>query len=747
MTSAALGTEAPLSSDRARNLHRLLSPRHIAVFGGRHAAEVVRQCLSIGFDGAIWPVHPTRRTVAGLRCYPDVGALPEAPDATFVAVPREPTVDVVEALARRGAGGAVCYASGFAETGGAGTGLQQRLVAAAGDMAVVGPNCYGILNYLDGAALWPDRHGGVRSRRGPAIITQSGNIGLNLTMQRRSLPLAYLISVGNGAALQMHELVEGLLDDPRVSAIGLHIEGLEDVAGFSRVALKALRRRVPLVALKAGSSPLGAQAALSHTSSLTGSDALYDALFRRVGVARVRDLPGLLETLKFLTVHGALRGTRIASMSCSGGEASLVADLAQPRGVTLPEFPSRTGERLRSVLGERVAVANPLDYHTYIWGDRAAMTKCYGAVFGAVFDAHLLILDMPRPDTSDTSDTSATPGNPVGTQDTAAWHKGAQDASAWDAAVDALTAAHRAAAAPLATCLVSSLPEGLPEDTGARLLAEGIAPMQGLGECLDAIASAAAIGSAQAGAGSIRPLANRPPSCGGTPHTLDEWQGKRALAARGLRTPEAALATGADEAARHARELGFPVVLKAVSASLTHKTEAGAVHLNLKDAGQVRDAAEHMLRRGLPARFLVERMVRDPVAELIVGVRRDPQFGPALTVGAGGILVELLRDTTTLLLPATHDEMRTALASLRTWPLLDGYRDRPRADIDAVLDAVTAIAGYAQDHSADLIEMDVNPLLVLPEGRGAYAADVLIRLTRPVHEELHDDLQEEPPHA
>ncbi|WP_405875247.1 acetate--CoA ligase family protein [Streptomyces sp. NBC_00005] len=720
MTSAALGTDTPVS-DRARNLQRLLAPRHIAVFGGRHAAEVIRQCRRIGFDGAVWPVHPTRRTVAGLRAFPDVDALPEAPDATFVAVRREPTVDVVAALARRGAGGAVCYASGFAEAGG--TELQHRLVAAAGDMAVVGPNCYGILNYLDGAALWPDRHGGVRTARGPAIITQSGNIGLNLTMQRRSLPLSYLITVGNGAALRLHELVEGLLDDPRVTAIGLHIEGLEDVAAFSRAALKALHRRVPLVALKAGSSPLGAQAALSHTSSLSGSDALYDALFRRMGVARVRDLPELLETLKFLTVHGVLRGTRIASMSCSGGEASLVADLALPRGVTLPEFPPRTDERLRSVLGERVTVANPLDYHTYIWGDGPALTECYEAVLGADFDAHLLVLDVPKPDS----------GTGTGSDGTAVW----------DTAVDALVAAHRRTAPRPATCLVSSLPEGLPEETGARLLAEGIAPMQGLTHCLDALASAAAVGAAQAGVGSIRPLVNRPPAHSGTPYTLDEWQGKRALAARGLRTPDAALATGADEAARRARELGFPVVLKAVSASLTHKTEAGAVRLNLTDATQVQEVAADMLRRGLPESLLVERMVQDPVAELIVGVRRDPQFGPALTIGAGGILVELLRDTATVLLPATAEEIRAALTSLRTWPLLDGYRGRPKADVRAVLDAVTAIADYAQDHAADLIEMDINPLLVLPQGRGALAADVLIRLTHPVPEEPSHD---QPPH-
>ncbi|MEU6139621.1 acetate--CoA ligase family protein [Streptomyces sp. NPDC047081] len=709
MTSLAADHASPPT--RPRELRRLLSPRHIAVFGGRHAAEVIRQCRSIGYDGALWPVHPTRRTLEGLPCHPDVDSLPEAPDAAFVAVPREATVDVVAALARRGAGGAVCHASGFAESGGKGAELQRLLVTAAGAMPVVGPNCHGFLNYLDGAALWPDRHGGTRTPRGPAVITQSGNIGLNLTMHRRSLPLSYLITVGNGAVLRLHELVEGLLADPRVTAIGLHIEGLDDVPGFSRVALKALQQGVPLVALKAGSSPLGARTALSHTSSLSGSDTLYDALFRRVGVARVHDLPGLLETLKFLAVHGSPRGTRIASMSCSGGEASLVADLAQPRGLTLPEFPPRTAQRLRSVLGDRVTVANPLDYHTYIWGDGPKLTECYEAVLDAGFDAQLLILDLPKPDLGDTS--------------------------AWDTAVDALIAAHRSTRR--ATCLVGSLPEGLPEATGRRLLAEGIAPMQGLTECLDAVAAAAAVGAAREHADRIRPLAAHTPLHPGTTRTLDEWQGKRALAARGLRIPESASATGVDEAVLRADELGFPVVLKAVSAALTHKTEAGAVRLGLTGPGQVREAAEDMVRRGLPDRFLVERMVRGAVAELIVGVHHDPQFGPALTLGAGGTLVELLRDTATLLLPATPEEIRTALASLKTRPLLDGYRGRPRADVDAAVDAVTAIAAYARDHAADLVELDVNPLLVLPEGHGAVAADVLIRLVRPA--------QEEPPHA
>ena len=205
-------------------LARLLSPRSLVVIGGREAAEVIRQCERIGFSGEIWPVNPKRAEVAGRKAFAELKDIPGIPDAAFIAVPRDATIDAVAALAKMGAGGAVCYASGFAEVGHEGAALQDKLVAGSGDLALLGPNCYGLLNYLDGAALWPDQHGGLAVQKGVAIITQSGNIGLNLTMQARSLPLAYLISAGNKAKGDLGEMIDTLLDDDRVTAIGLHIE-------------------------------------------------------------------------------------------------------------------------------------------------------------------------------------------------------------------------------------------------------------------------------------------------------------------------------------------------------------------------------------------------------------------------------------------------------------------------------------------------------------------------------------------
>ncbi|RCG24914.1 CoA-binding protein [Streptomyces diacarni] len=699
------GTEG--RSGRSQRLRRLLAPRHIAVVGGASAAEAVRQCRAIGFTGSIWPVHPRREHIEGLPCHRTVAELPEAPDAALVAVPNTAAVPVLAALSARGAGGAVCYAAGFAEDGADGARLQEELREAAAGMPVIGPNCIGVLNYLDGSALWADQHGGARVTSGVAVITQSGNIAQNLTMQRRSVPLAYVVTAGNGAVTGVPELIESMLDDPRVSAIGLHLEGIDDVAGFSRAALRALDAGVPVVALKTGSSALGARANLSHTSSLAGSDVLCDALFRRLGVARVHEVGTFLETLKLLHVHGPLTGTRVTSASCSGGEAALIADAAQQHGAHLPELPAAVAARLRQVLGDHVHVANPLDYHTYIWGDAEAQRACFTALQGSGFDVNLLLLDLPR-------DDRCAPG-------------------LWTTTMDAYTAAAQQTGAP--ACVVSSLPEGLPEDVSDRLLARGVAPMHGMADCVRAIAGAGEIGRARRRhlrEGTVRPAgaaAPDPAPASAKPAArLDEYAAKQALSAHGVRVPRGRVtrqsaARAPDEAADLAAELGFPVVVKALSPALAHKSEAGGVRVGLTGREAVREAVRAMA--SLAECFLVEEMVPEPVAELLVGVHRDPQFGHALTVGAGGVLVELVRDTATLLLPAGREQIEDALASLRIWPVLRGFRGGPEGDLAAAVDAVHTVARYAR-HAA-VAEIDVNPLLVLPAGQGAVAVDALIR--------------------
>jgi acetyl-CoA synthetase len=699
--------EEPAALRRRDNLKRLLAPRHVVFVGGRDAAISLRQCVEFGFKGEIWPIHPTRDDLEGRPCFRSVAELPEAPDAAFIAVNAKATVEIVRQLAARGAGGAIAYAAGFAERGEDGARLQEELAAAAGEMAVVGPNCYGLLNYLDGAVLWSEGHGGRPAERGVAIISQSGNISLNLTMEQRSLPIAYVVSVGNQACLGFGDLVAALIEDPRVTAIGLYVEGLDDAAGFARAATAALAKGVPVVALKVGNSDIGARIALSHTSSLTGSDELYQALFDRLGVVRAPSLGALLETLKFLHVVGPLPGRRLGVLCCSGGEAALLADLAARHGLDLPDLADSQRAALAAQLPDFVTLSNPFDYNTAVWGDGPALERCFGTMLTGAFDLSMLLLDYPRP---------GTPG-----------HEG------WHAAFEAFVTAGKAQGRRLV--VTSTLPELLPEEARLRGVEEGVAPMQGLDEAVTAISAAARYSEQRARiepAQAARLLVPRAPLDEDPARTLDEWESKRRLAAHGLQVPEGR-AVPAAEVPAAARDLGFPVAVKALHPDLPHKTEAGAVALGLTGEAEVEAAVARIAAAvadvpGAGDRFLVERMVEGAVAELIIGVKRDPQFGLALVVGAGGVQVELAGDSRTVLLPSDHAAFAEALDSLKAARLLAGFRGRPAGDRDAVIEAMAAVADFAEAERDSLLELDINPLMVLERGAGVMAADALIRI-------------------
>ena len=277
-------------------LDRLLRPKTIAVFGGLQAAEVIKQSQKMGFSGEIWPVHPRHDEILGLKAYRSVADLPGSPDAAFVGVNRFLTLDIVRQLRERGAGVAVCYASGFLEAGADdadGARLQDELVAAAGDMPIIGPNCYGLINYCDGALLWPDQHGGRRlaaGERGVAIITQSSNIAINMTMQTRGLPIAHVMTAGNQAQTGLPDMAIALLEDERVTALGLHIEAFQSAAKFEALARRARELNKPIVAMKVGRSAQARAATVSHTASLAGSDAASDAFLQRLGIARVNSI-------------------------------------------------------------------------------------------------------------------------------------------------------------------------------------------------------------------------------------------------------------------------------------------------------------------------------------------------------------------------------------------------------------------------------------------------------------------------
>jgi acyl-CoA synthetase (NDP forming) len=684
-----------------RNIARLLRPESIVFIGGESLELPIDSCRRIGFEGEMWVVNPHREQIAGLACFHSLDDLPAAPDAAFVAVNAALTPGVLRHLNRIGAGSAVCYAAGFAELGEDGQALQRELVEASGEMAVLGPNCYGLLNYLDGVALWADTHGSRRQSEGVAVISQSGNISLSLTMTERSVPLGQLIAVGNQAVLGPGDFIEPLLHDPRIKAIGLYMEGLDDVEAFSRAAVAALEKGVPLVVLKAGRSAVSTRIAASHTASLAGEDLLYDALFERLGILRVPSLTAFMETLKMLALHGPLAGGRLGALTCSGGDAALLADLADGEGLTLPRLGEAQREEIRKYVTRITTIENPLDYNTAIWGRRDELEGCFAAVMEAEVDATVLVLDYARD------------GLP-----------GAED---WDIAIEGLIGASKKTGR--FGVVAATFPELLPERVRERLIAAGLAPLQGLDEAVIALGAAHLYYRQRAeimDRGPVERLRLPAARCpAGAIETLDERRSKQILARHGLPlAPGRVVAIG--ELAAAAGELGFPLVLKALASDLMHKTEAGAVALDLRSEAALMAAARSM--QGLGERFLLERMVEDALAEVIVGVKNDPQLGLALVIGAGGVLTDLVADAARLLLPCDRAALVAAFSGLKVARLIEGYRGRPAGDLPALLDAVQAIADYALTERGRLVELDVNPILVLPQGQGVVAVDAVIRL-------------------
>ena len=694
-----------------QRLRRLLAPKSIAVFGSRGADFAIRESLAMGFTGPIFSVHPNRDQLMGIKCLQSTLDLPQAPDAAYVAVNAESAIETVAQLNKMGAGGALLYASGFSELGGelSHTGIerQARLLEAAGSMPIIGPNCYGVINALDKAVLWPDQHGCKTVDKGVAIITQSGNIGLNMTMQKIGLPIAYMFTMGNQAQVNIAHVIDAMLDDPRVTAIGLHIEGITDLAAFDTSARRALKQKIPIVAIKTGRTAAAAKIALSHTSSLTGADRLFDTLFGRLGIARVNTVPEFLETLKLLSIVGPLDHKNIASMSCSGGEAGMMADLIDGKDIEYGKLTSSQKQTTLNTFSNGEQVDNPLDYQTYIWNKRDQLAATFKAHMEANFSATVLVLDWPNNATA----------NPL----------------EWDTALLAL--ADAATAGQHKAVVLSSMAECMPAHAIEACLHHGMAPMIGMDQCLSALNHAYLIGQAFAAeipqplqlrhivAPDVAPSKVRDEAISQAHEQgLSEAQSKLLLSEYGLPIPKGKTVSSLKQVIDTSKKLGYPITLKAVGAKLAHKTELGAVKLNLNNQADLEQAAKELFV--ISDTLLVEQMVQGVVAELIIGINTDPLFGQYLVIGAGGILVELLQDAKCLLLPTNKNEIMQALLALKCAPILLGYRGQSPADLNAIVDAVLAVLDYSHKHP--VYELDINPLLALKDG--AVAVDALIQL-------------------
>lgn len=702
--------EGRISPTLRENFARLLAPRTMAFIGGGQVEATLKTLRQQDYAGDVYVVNPKRSEIAGYKCIPSIADLPVSPDAVFLAVNADATINALRELSAMKAGGVVCYASGFSEIGAAGFERNLAFVEAAGDMAVVGPNCYGLVNYVNYGSIWPALYPKLQNSRGAAVISQSGNVTGHLVSNGRSVPYSYLISAGNQAVLGFEDYIDYLIDDPNVTCLGLFMEGIRDVAAFSQAALRARAKRIPVIVCRSGRSELGAVMAASHTSSLAGQNEYYEALFARLGVIETDTVPQFLEMMKLTSIAAPLEGERITVFSSSGGDNGLAADYCSFAGLQLPQPSQQQKDIIKPTLPDFGHVSNPLDFTAGYWGSEELLTPMFTTMLNGDYDAAMLVIDYP----------------PVGSP--------YKDKSAHQAMDRALAAAGKIAGKPVFHASVNT--ESIPPEDAEALIAQGIVPLNGLHDAAQVVAKWAnyckMVGrDKRQGDAALEPKV--PFAVTALPLngvTVNEAESKRRLSSYGLNVPNGNILT--IETIRELPEtFDTPMVLKVLHDQLAHKTEVGGVALNIRSRNDAIAAAERMVASVKQhdasielTTFLMEPMQAAPLAELIVGVKRDPLFGLVLVIGAGGILVELLKDATPLLLPVSRADVENALRGLKSFALLDGFRGKPKVQLEPVIDAIMAIAAYAGDHRHNLLELDVNPLMLGTDS--VIAVDALI---------------------
>jgi acetyltransferase len=698
------------TSERADVVTRMLHPRAIAIIGasadlGKINGRPLKHLMDKGYGGRILPVNPKYREIAGLPCYPTVQDLPEAADLAIIAVPASEVIAAVEALARRGIRAAVIFSSGFGEMGAPERALEEELARRASDCGVVlcGPNCLGFINAFDKVYATFSQYADGETGPGPiAFVTQSGAFGTAIAalVRQRGLGLGYFINTGNQADLAFSELMATVMEDPRIRVAAGYLEGLEDGAALVRLAQRCQALGKPLVLTKVGRMAAGARAAASHTGALAVEDAVFDAVIRQYGVLRARNEEQMLDMLEALCQPRAATGNGLGIATQSGGAGVMMADRAEEMGLAVPELSAATRARLAEVMPAFGAAGNPVD----VTGQFVARPELLRESVVALM---------------------SDPGVHVGI----VWLQ------LMTAHVDTLVRIFGEIQArtskPFFVCWVAAPAEAL-----LQLRALGIV-VYTAGE--RAVEAAAALVRYHAARQWLALPAGMPDAAppllpqAFAPGVQPTVQAAAWLTAAGVPMAPVALAHSGDEAVALWRAAAGPVALKIESPDITHKTEVGGVLLKLDDEAAVRAAFDTLLQRAgsaLPQARLqgvvVQRMAEGHV-ELVMGVQRDPVFGMVVMVGTGGVLVEVLRDVVFRRAPFDTAEAMRMLDELRMGALLDGVRGRPAVDRAAIASMLASLSRWAAAMQPVLAELDLNPVLVGPQGPVAVDCVMVLR--------------------
>lgn len=697
------------------DLSLLCAPRSIALvgasddagsIGGRALVNLIEHSR---FDGELYLVNPKRDTVAGRRCWPNVASLPATPDLVVVSVPAAHTNTVLRQSAAREVPFAVVFTSGFGEAGAEGQALEaeMRAIAAGSGLRIYGPNCPGLcnINRQLGITFSPSfKHD---LRRGPiGLATQGGGLGRNvLQAMDRGLGIGLWCSSGNEVDLQVSDFIAHMAEADDIEVIVTLLEGIKDGAKFVRAVQRATLNGKPVVALKVGRSAYGQKAALSHTGSITGSAEVNSALFRQLGVIEVDDIDELADTAALLArARPPKRGHRVAIYCSSGGASALTADMVGLAGVELAVFDAKTTTQLSSSLPSYAAVGNPVDTTTAVISNPALIDSTLLAVCD---DPNVALVLMPV--TIDYGDVTV------------------------NVAESAVRVQAKSAVPILPVWMSSRLGDG------HRVYADaGMVPTASVGKAVKVVrrwldhGRWLAVNEGQAPFAPLLlkadgPASDRPGAA------LSEFDAKALLREAGIATPSSGLALTRDAALELAEKIGYPVVAKVSSLQVLHKSDVGGVRLGLQNAAQVAAAWDGILadvRAALPDAhidgLLIEAMAPAGGVETLIGVSRDPVFGHVLTFGLGGIHVELLRDVARRVLPLSRAEAEALVREIRAFPLLDGLRGRPKADVPALVDLLLQVSDFVVAHGDRIDEMDLNPVWVGPAGGGALPLDAVI---------------------
>jgi acyl-CoA synthetase (NDP forming) len=711
-----------MSPDTMRSIAAMVRPSSIAVIGATdrlYGGRIMKNLLHGGFKGKLYPVNPKRDEVFGLPCFPSIRTLPEPIDSAAILVPAAGVPGVLQECAERGVKAAIIISAGFAEMGDAqGQQLQQdvRRIARETGVRVCGPNCLGVSNIADG--IWSSANPTVAADvvvgPGPvALVSQSGATAhgpLMALARDRGIGFRYVISTGNEADLELTDFVEFLLEDPEVKSIALMVEGFRDAPKFVRVARLALDRGKPLVVLKLGRSAVGAGASRTHTGALTGSDDVQTAMFRQCGVVRVDDYDELVEVAAMFAKSRVPEGERVGLVSHGGGICGAIGDNCGGLGLAVPPLTDRTLKALQAILEGRGAAANPADITFH--GSRDTFPVILKAMLA---DENIDLLGVATSGTEATAraviDTARESRKPV----LFMWTDRMQDSLA------------------LPLLQQSEVPVFYLPGRFARGIRSLVDYKRARQRYLDEDRgdTAADLPTEAMGRTAMAELTDLLHSADGP--VLDEHRSKTVLARLGVPVTREILCTSVREAESAAADLGYPVALKVASAQIPHKTEARAIRLDVRDARELTEAWEGVLanaRSFAPAAtingVLVQEMVTGSV-EVIVGLAQDPQFGPVLLCGIGGLFVEALGAVSRRLCPVSPADAREMIAEVRGLErLLGGYRRRPAADVDALIDVLCRLSRAAVSAGGLLAEVDINPLAVLPKGQGVKALDALV---------------------